>query len=138
MNRTIIFLMCSAVSVSCSKTPVTEAGRTASWGDQGNGTYINPILAADYSDPDVIRVDDTYYMVASDFHFMGMQVLKSKDMVNWEYLARIYDRLDAPRYDAFEGYGNGYWKGIRPALFSYNVLKDAGIACFDDFTMKFN
>lgn len=64
--------------------------------------------------------------------------LKSKDMVNWEYLARIYDRLDAPRYDAFEGYGNGYWKGIRPALFSYNVLKDAGIACFDDFTMKFN
>lgn len=109
MNRTIIFLMCSAVSVSCSKTPVTEAGRTASWGDQGNGTYINPILAADYSDPDVIRVDDTYYMVASDFHFMGMQVLKSKDMVNWEYLARIYDRLDAPRYDAFEGYGNGSW-----------------------------
>ena len=36
------------------------------WGDQGNGTYVNPILNADYSDPDVIRVGDSYYMVASD------------------------------------------------------------------------
>ena len=34
--------------------------------------------------------------------------------------------------------GNGYGKGIRPALFSYNTLKDEGAACFDDFTMKFN
>ncbi|MBQ3191848.1 MAG: family 43 glycosylhydrolase, partial [Bacteroides sp] len=52
------------------------------WGDQGNGTYVNPILNADYSDPDVIRVGDCYYMVASDFHFLGMQILKSEDMVN--------------------------------------------------------
>ena len=36
---------------------------------------MNPILNADYSDPDVIRVDDCYYMVASDFHFLGMQIL---------------------------------------------------------------
>ena len=56
------------------------------WGDQGNGTYVNPILNADYSDPDVIRVGDCYYMVASDFHFMGMQVLKSEDMVNWKLI----------------------------------------------------
>jgi hypothetical protein len=46
------------------------------WGDQLNGTYKNPVLNADFSDPDVIRVDDKYYMVASDFHFLGMQVLR--------------------------------------------------------------
>ena len=51
--------------------------KNVTWGDQGNGTYINPILNADYSDPDVIRVGDKYYMVNSDFHYMGMPVLES-------------------------------------------------------------
>jgi hypothetical protein len=44
--------------------------RTGTWGDQGNGTYINPILNADYSDPDVIRAGNKYYMVSSEFHLM--------------------------------------------------------------------
>ena len=44
-----------------------------SWGDTGDGRYRNPVLLADYSDPDAIRVGDRYYLVASDFHFMGMQ-----------------------------------------------------------------
>ena len=60
------------------------------WGDLGNGTYANPILNADYSDPDVIRVGEKYYMVASDFHFMGMQVLESEDMVNWKLISQVY------------------------------------------------
>ena len=66
------------------------------WGDQGNGTFINPVLNADYSDPDVIRVGDKYYMVASDFHFMGMQVLESTDMVNWRIVSQVFDHLDYP------------------------------------------
>jgi len=49
-----------------------------SWGDLGNGMYQNPLLNADFSDPDVIHVGNRYYMVASDFHFMGMQVLESR------------------------------------------------------------
>ena len=59
------------------------------WGDQGNGTYINPVLNADYSDPDVIRVGEKYYMVASDFHFIGMQVLESVDLVNWKLISKV-------------------------------------------------
>jgi hypothetical protein len=47
------------------------------WGDQGNGTYLNPVLNADYSDPDAFRVGDDYFMVCSEFHFMGMPVLRS-------------------------------------------------------------
>jgi beta-xylosidase/polygalacturonase len=82
---------------------------TEGWGDQGNGTYINPILNADFSDPDVIRVGEKYYMVASDFHFMGMQVLESEDMVNWRYLSQIYSRFDEPGWDENRHYAGGSW-----------------------------
>lgn len=81
-----------------------------SWGDIGNGYYRNPILNIDYSDPDVIRVGDDFYMVCSDFHYMGMQVLHSKDLVNWSYISQIYNRLDIdPCYDSMEGYAKGSW-----------------------------
>ena len=66
------------LAASCAEAP---SGKNA-WGDTGDGKYANPVLAADYSDPDVIRLGDKYYMVASDFHFMGMQVLESVDLVN--------------------------------------------------------
>lgn len=82
---------------------------TGSWGDQGNGTYINPILNADYSDPDVIRVGDKYFMVCSEFHFMGMPVLESVDMVNWKIIARVYDHLDFPEYNTNDRYAGGSW-----------------------------
>lgn len=80
------------------------------WGDLGNGYYANPVLKADFSDPDVIRVGDDFYMVCSDFHYMGMPVLHSRDLVNWSYISRIYDRLDiAPHYDSMEAYAKGSW-----------------------------
>ncbi len=84
------------------------------WGDQGDGTFRNPILPADYSDPDVIRVGDDFYLVASEFHFMGIQVLHSRDLVNWRVLTRVFDRLPvAAKYDTMAGYGEGTWA---PAL----------------------
>ena len=79
------------------------------WGDRGDGTYANPILNADYSDPDVIRVGDKYYMVASDFHYIGIQVLESADMVNWKIVSQVYDRFDMPGWDANNHYGGGSW-----------------------------
>ena len=80
------------------------------WGDQGDGTYYaNPVLNADFSDPDVIRVGERFYMVASDFHFMGMQVLESDDGVNWRYISQIYDRIDEPGWNDNQHYGGGSW-----------------------------
>ena len=79
------------------------------WGDTGDGNYLNPVLAADYSDPDAIRIGDTYYMVASDFHFLGMQVLESKDLVNWKLISQIYRKIDLPGWDTMEHYGLGSW-----------------------------
>jgi len=88
--------------------------RERAWGDLGNGYYRNPVLNADYSDPDVIRVGDDFYMVCSDFHYMGMPVLHSKDLVNWTIIGKVYDRLDIdPRYSAMERYAHGSWA---PAL----------------------
>jgi beta-xylosidase/polygalacturonase len=79
------------------------------WGDQGDGTYHNPVLNADFSDPDVIRVGRKFYMVASDFHFIGMQVLESDDMVNWRYISQIYSRFDEPGWDENRHYAGGSW-----------------------------
>jgi len=63
--------------------------------------YTNPILYADYSDPDVIRVGSDYYMVASSFHFSpGIPVLKSRDLVHWTILGHVLPKLPfGPFYD---------------------------------------
>lgn len=105
MKRLLFVLLCfitfSLISFAQPKT--------GSWGDQGNGTYINPVLYADYSDPDVIRVGDKYYMVCSEFHFMGMPVLRSDDLVNWKITGRIYTRLDFSEYNTNQRYAGGSW-----------------------------
>jgi beta-xylosidase len=64
-------------------------------------TYANPILYADYSDPDVIRVGDDYYLVASSFHFSpGIPVLHSRDLVHWRIAGHVLPRLPfGPLYD---------------------------------------
>lgn len=86
------------------------ATNNVTWGDQGDGTYRNPILKADYSDPDVIRVGDDFYMVASDFHFVGIQVLHSKDLVNWQVVGQVFHHLTMdPKYDQMKGYAEGTW-----------------------------
>src|SRR6187431_1522595 len=91
-------------------TALTAAEKPLPWGDQGDGTFRNPILPADYSDPDVIRVGDDFYLVASEFHFMGIQVLHSKDLVNWTIVSRVFDRLDLdPKFDEMRAYSQGTW-----------------------------
>lgn len=101
----LAFLAASCIRRQPAVVPAWQEG----WGDQGNGTYINPVLNADFSDPDAIRVGDTYYMVASDFHFLGMQILQSKDLVNWEYLTHLYSRFDYPGWETNERYSGGSW-----------------------------
>ena len=78
--------------------------------DNGDGTYKNPVLYADYSDPDAIRVNDDYYMVASSFNCIpGLPVLHSKDLVNWNLVG--YALAKQPPFDVFDKvqHGNGVW-----------------------------
>jgi beta-xylosidase len=88
---------------------------TGSWGDQGDGTYRNPILNADYPDVDVEQVGYTYYMISSKQHMCpGMVILESQDMVNWTTIGHVWDKLSwAPEYnwDKMRGYSFGVWAG---------------------------
>lgn len=78
--------------------------------DLGDGRYRNPILHADYSDPDVIRVGDTYYMVSSSFaNAPGLPLLSSKDMVNWELKGHALPRLMPQAQFAAPQHGKGVW-----------------------------
>lgn len=74
----------------------------------------NPVIAGDFPDVDVIRVDDTYYMVSTTMYFMpGAVILRSYDLINWEYCCHVYDKLaDTDRENLMgdkHAYGNGMW-----------------------------
>lgn len=86
------------------------------WGDQGDGTYLNPVLPGDYSDPDVIRVGEDYYGISSTLHLSpGMAVLHSADLVNWRVIGHVVKDLTSlgPEYgpDRMNRYGLGVWAG---------------------------
>ncbi|MDF2723416.1 MAG: glycoside hydrolase [Paenibacillus sp.] len=77
--------------------------------DQGDGTFVNPVLHADYSDPDVIRVGSHFYMTASSFsHIPGLPILHSQDLVNWKLIGHAIRRMELPGYDKPQ-HGNGVW-----------------------------
>ncbi len=77
--------------------------------DLGNGKYKNPILFADYSDPDVIRVGENFYMISSSFNCMpGIPILHSKDLVNWSINGHVYDSLFLQKYNLPQ-HGEGSW-----------------------------
>lgn len=86
------------------------------WGEQPDGTYINPVIPADYSDIDCIRVGDDYYAISSTFQFSpGMIILHSKDLVNWRIcghavsdLTQISSELN---WDRMDRYARGIWAG---------------------------
>ena len=79
--------------------------------DQSNGTYKNPVLYADYSDPDVCRVGNDYYMTASSFsHIPGLPILHSNDMVNWTLIGyAIQQMVPLDRFSNTVQHGNGVW-----------------------------
>lgn len=77
--------------------------------DLQNGRYKNPVLFADYSDSDVIRVGDDFYLVSSSFTCMpSIPVLHSKDLVNWKIINHVYERLPLEKYDK-PVHGEGSW-----------------------------
>ncbi len=77
--------------------------------DRGDGTYANPVLYADYSDPDVIREGDFYYLTASSFgQSPGLPVLRSADLVNWEIISYALSQPPGERYRQVQP-GCGVW-----------------------------
>ena len=77
--------------------------------DQGDGTYCNPVLYADYSDADAIRVGDDFFLVASSFNCTpGLPILHSTDLVNWTLIGHALKNLPHPRYEKVQP-GCGVW-----------------------------
>lgn len=70
---------------------------------------VNPVLPTDFSDPDVIRVGDKYYMTCSEFHYMGMPILESDNLVDWRVTAQVYDSIPLPGYGTMQRYAQGTW-----------------------------
>ena len=87
--------------------------------DNGDGTYTNPILYADYSDPDAIRVGEDYFMISSSFcNSPGLPILHSKDLVNWEIINYVLPAIPEERYEK-PIHGCGVWA---PAIRYHNGI----------------
>lgn len=86
--------------------------------DNGEGTYKNPVINADYSDPDAIRVGDDFYMIASSFDAVpGLPILHSKDLVNWSIIGHALLRQPPVEHFSKTQHGNGVWA---PAIRYHN------------------
>lgn len=99
LTLSLVVLMAAAASAQTVWTP-----------DLGNGKYKNPVLYADYSDPDLIRVGDDYWLTASSFNCVpGLPILHSTDLVNWEIVNHVF--VNQPPYDKFDKprHGDGVW-----------------------------
>jgi beta-xylosidase len=109
----LLAFACLQVAVLAQTTPAAQHGNTVSkvWvADNGDGTYKNPIIHADFSDPDAVRVGDDFYMTASSFNSApGLPILHSKDLVNWTVIGYALRRQ--PPFDVFDKpqHGNGVW-----------------------------
>ena len=110
----LAFVLAAFVGCKSGNTTVQDAGSayvSEVWSpDNGDGTYTNPVLYADYSDPDACAVGDDYYLTASSFNCIpGLPILHSKDLVNWEIVGHALKELE-PRelFDAAQ-HGKGVW-----------------------------
>ncbi|MGF7149955.1 beta-xylosidase [Sphingomonas zeicaulis] len=100
--------VCAAVAIIGASAASAQVWRS----DQGDGTYRNPPLNADYPDPDIIRVGKEFYFVSTTFaNAPGLTMLHSRDLVNWDIVSHLVERLDGrPQYDLQQG--GAYRRGI--------------------------
>ncbi|MEI6946982.1 glycoside hydrolase 43 family protein [Paraflavisolibacter sp. H34] len=107
MKRFSAFLLLGlCLQASAQKTELSKV-----WvPDLGNGTYKNPVLHADYSDPDAVRVGNDFYLTSSSFADVpGLPILHSKDLVNWTLIGHALKRQPPFEHFSKVQHGNGVW-----------------------------
>ena len=110
MKRAIISLLLGGCATIALHAQTSEYVSKVWVADQGDGTYKNPVLYADYSDPDVCRAGDDYYLTASSFGCLpGLPILHSKDLVNWTIVSAAVPYSLAPHTDVAPQHGNRVW-----------------------------
>lgn len=91
-NTAIAAIICAASAMTSYAQQPSQ-----SWNPDKGTHYVNPVLNADYSDPDVCRVGDNFYMTSSSFAcFPGLQILHSTDLVNWEIIGAALTDYPGP------------------------------------------
>jgi beta-xylosidase len=96
----------------CTAQPISSWAQTTSvWEpDNGDGSYTNPVLYADYSDPDVCAVGEDYYLTASSFNCVpGLPILHSRDLVNWQLIGHALQELYPKEVFDQPAHGKGVW-----------------------------
>ena len=121
MKRSLSITFCVFALLFSIKSEA-QTNLSAVWvSDNGDGTYKNPVLNADYSDPDAIRVGDDFYLVSSSFNCVpGLPILHSKDLVNWEILGHVFTRQVPLDFFDKPQHGNGVWA---PAIRCLDLLR---------------
>ena len=111
MRKIKTLLAASVISMTCSLIYAHEPDSIAL--KTTMGTFSNPVIYADVPDMAVTRAGEDYYMISTTMHLMpGAPIMKSKDLVNWETVNYVFDKLtDHSRYDLIDGtvYGRGQW-----------------------------
>ncbi len=104
-------VLLSALSIIMMPVSVCSQYKSEAWcPDNGDGTYKNPVINADYSDPDACVVGEDYYLTASSFNCIpGLPILHSKDMVNWKIIGHAIDKLEPESEFDRPSHGNGVW-----------------------------
>ncbi len=134
-------LACMWLNVNAQTDGSAVSERPQSWtADNGNGTFTNPLFYDEFSDPDILRVGDDYYLAGTTMHAVpGLVILHSKDLVNWENISYCFDRFDFTE-DKFslknheEIYGQGIWAPcIRYAngqFYVFSNVNGKGLQCY--------
>ncbi len=134
MKKSILLLLMCMITLGIQ-------AQWKSWtADNGNGTFTNPLFYDEFSDPDILRVGDDYYLAGTTMHTVpGLVILHSKDLVNWENISYCFDRFDFED-DAFslknhkEIYGQGVWApAIRYAngqFYVFTNINGKGLQCY--------
>ncbi|MBL0182661.1 MAG: glycoside hydrolase 43 family protein [Chitinophagaceae bacterium] len=105
--KNILFIFLCGFSTATAQTNYVSKVWVA---DNGDGTYKNPVINADYSDPDAIRVGNDYYLVSSSFEDIpGLPILHSKDLVNWTIIGHALKRQPPFEHFSKPQHGNGVW-----------------------------
>jgi beta-xylosidase len=116
LQLVLLVVLFGAVPVDSAAQQLQEEPTHGAWGDQGDGTYANPILPGDFSDLDAIRVGSDYFAISSTMQYSpGMAVLHSRDLVNWTIAGHVVEDLTqldpALNWDRMSRPGRGIWAG---------------------------
>ncbi len=114
MSRWMLGTLALCLTLATTSAALAQTPPKTWTADNGNGTYTNPLFYDEFSDPDLIRVGDDFYLTGTTMHSMpGLPILHSKDLVNWDFVAYASPKLDlGPAFRLEDGksvYGRGIW-----------------------------